>query len=172
MRCVDLVLVPAFASLRSWLLHPRLYRRLARFLELQRQIEPVAHLQRLAQVDQHQVVALAVAQLHFLPCGQVDGGHLAHAHHIAFGGHLVQFHTLGHRRTGGHQSVRGGAPVADAAQVGRPVGRARQGRRGVRVVDDELARAEVVGVGGRGEAGALNLPLLDVPLSWSIMRPS
>lgn len=73
-----------------------------RALDDEGQRHRVAFLHLLLQVHQHHVVAAGL-EFHGLACGQLDGRHLAHLHHVVLHGHLVDLDGGRKRRAGRDQ---------------------------------------------------------------------
>ena len=80
-----------------WFLDDDFHISLSRALEAKRYVEGVARDERLLQVDEHQVLLLAVPQLDFASGGQVNGRDLTRHHDVVFEPHFVQLNARRNR---------------------------------------------------------------------------
>src|SRR5882724_5516519 len=131
-------------SLRSYSLNIERERNLAGPLELERERQLVALLQRALQVEQHQMIA-ARRQLHRL--ARLDHKTLVertHRHHTVIHGHFVDLNLVGDIRRAADQPVRRRALVLDGEVAAADFGATRRGAApGLR--DYEIAGLDLLG---------------------------
>src|SRR5713101_1497335 len=131
---------------RADALHRELHLNLAGFFELQRAVDLLALLERLLEIDEHQMQAVGL-ELERLARLDLDAaGDGAHLHHALIHGHLMDFDLSGVGKRAAEEAVGGRSGVLDAHIAGPGLGALGRGA-GPRMID--LERSQLVLLGNR-----------------------
>src|SRR5216684_2506766 len=129
---------------RADALHRELHLNLAGFFELQRAVDLLALLERLLEIDEHQMQAVGLELECLARLDLATAGDGAHLHHALIHGHLMDFDLSGVGKRAAEEAVGGRSGVLDAHIAGAGLGALGRGA-GPGMVDLERSQLVLLG---------------------------